>query len=510
MAQEVVEAVQRGAVVNDTERCKIGENVPKQTQGLLLNGGIGRGAVFQEWEQEDQSQLTGDVHELPLLGLFLLGLRFDLGLPLEFEALLSGLPQLKEALQAELGPLFHWVSLLNADGLEPRTNGLGAELGPMEELMNLRVEVHVVTLPIWRSEEVGEIGQLILKEHRLFTDTEPREIRGGHLVIQIGPRSLVKWPNVSARSRPTSLRRLVFSGSPLIRMLVEHARDQEDQDVLSYLCSREGGASYLSQVRGPHLCLLDLLLALPSCSPPLERLLEHLPRLQPRPYSAASALGEPSVQHVDFVFNTVDFERSQGRYFARRGLCTGWLEDLHALQPSERPKISIFGRSNQNFRYPLDETTSLIMIGPGTGVAPFRGFMQLRERQQPGLGSQAWLFTGCRHQEKDFLFREDWEKWTEQGVLSQFSPCFSRDEPEAQVRYVQHEIRAQAKAFIDFMERDSQSVILVCGDARNMAKDVQETIVECLVQEKGVSLDDAKSQMADWIIGRRYLQDIWT
>ncbi|XP_059088820.1 methionine synthase reductase-like [Tigriopus californicus] len=239
--------------------------------------------------------------------------------------------------------------------------------------------------------------------------------------------------------------------------------------------------------------------------------MEQLPRLMPRPYSAASTMKKG---HVDFVFNTVNFERENGRLFARRGVCTGWLEDLYSQTVSERPKIHVYGRSNQNFRYPEDLTSPVIMIGPGTGVAPFRGFLQWREEREvqkndASLGP-AWLFTGCRYQDADFLFSDDWKTWLESGILTRISSCFSRDDPQSSVKYVQHEIKRNFKDVLDFMESNSKATIFVCGDARNMAKDVQLALVDGLIVEKGIDKAGAESIMADWIMAKRYLQDIWT
>lgn len=298
---------------------------------------------------------------------------------------------------------------------------------------------------------------------------------------------------------------------PLIRVLAEYTSNPHERNVLSYLCSREGGTAYLSQIRGNQLCLLDILLALPSCQPPLSRLMEQLPRLMPRPYSSASTMKQ---KRVDFVFNTVDFERGNRRMFARRGLCTGWLEDLYSQSAEKRSKIQVYGRSNQNFRYPEDLSTPVIMIGPGTGVAPFRGFLRWREERKIQNGDAplgpAWLFTGCRHKEADFLFSCDWKTWLDNGTLTRISSCFSRDDPQSNVRYVQHELKNNFKDVLEFMELDSKATIFVCGDARNMAKDVQQALVDGLATHKGIDKAQAQSIMADWIMAKRYLQDIWT
>jgi len=159
-------------------------------------------------------------------------------------------------------------------------------------------------------------------------------------------------------------------------------------------------------VRGAALNVLDILLRAPSCQPTVATIIEHLPRLQPRPYSLASVLDEDS--KADFVASIVTISASDGRAYPRRGLFTGWLEDL-SDDPSLDRQILAFSRSSKTFRHPKDLDKAVIMIGPGTGVAPFRGFLQERSRMLQEKAStspaQSWLFFGCRHQDADYIFK---------------------------------------------------------------------------------------------------------
>ena len=113
---------------------------------------------------------------------------------------------------------------------------------------------------------------------------------------------------------------------PFLRRLADFTTDKDEELLLHYLCSKQGAQDYLSKVRGPSLCLLDVLLALPSCNPNVETLLENLPRLQPRPYSVASVCSQDG--DVDIVFNVVELPQKEGRMFSRKGLCTGWMEKM--------------------------------------------------------------------------------------------------------------------------------------------------------------------------------------
>ncbi|XP_055010218.1 methionine synthase reductase, partial [Boleophthalmus pectinirostris] len=167
-----------------------------------------------------------------------------------------------------------------------------------------------------------------------------------------------------------------------VRALVEYTGDSTQKRRLQELCSRQGATHYNMFVRDQNLSVLELLSAFPSCQAPLSLLIEHLPKLQPRPYSAASScLRYPGKVH--FVFSVVEFPACTGRPDGRRGLCTGWLFDLISttLQSSGGqllPKVHVSLRANCSFRLPSDPSVPLVMIGPGTGVAPFIGFLQHR------------------------------------------------------------------------------------------------------------------------------------
>ncbi|XP_067342175.1 methionine synthase reductase isoform X2 [Channa argus] len=207
-----------------------------------------------------------------------------------------------------------------------------------------------------------------------------------------------------------------------LRALVEHTGDRLQRRRLQELCSKQGAADYNLFVRDPSLSILELLTAFPSCSPPLNLLIEHLPKLQPRLYSAASSLlRHPGKLH--FVFNVVELAACSGRPMGRRGLCTGWLFDLSnpglvfpgMAESSSRPslsKIHLSLRPSCSFRPPPDPSVPFIMVGPGTGVAPFIGFLQQREKERQenpvAVFGETWLFFGCRHKDRDYLFRVSW------------------------------------------------------------------------------------------------------
>ncbi|KAM4718460.1 methionine synthase reductase isoform 2-T3 [Anableps anableps] len=315
-----------------------------------------------------------------------------------------------------------------------------------------------------------------------------------------------------------------------LRALVEHTSDSAQRRRLQELCSKQGAADYNLFVRDPCLSVSELLAAFPSCSPPLRLLIELLPKLQPRPYSAASSrLRHPEKLH--FVFNMVEFPSCSGRPAGRRGLCTGWLFDLvnpglvfpekaECSSSLALPKIHVNLRPNCSFRHPSDPSVPFIMIGPGTGVAPFIGFLQQREEERKenpeAKFGETWLFFGCRYRDRDYLFREELENFVSSGTLNHLKVCFSRedrkDEEEppsaAQPRYVQHNLLLCCQQVTNILLRQN-GYIYVCGDAKNMAKDVNETLVEMIKTDLQVDQLEAMKTLAGLREQKRYLQDIW-
>uniref|UniRef100_A0A8C1QCP9 Methionine synthase reductase n=1 Tax=Cyprinus carpio TaxID=7962 RepID=A0A8C1QCP9_CYPCA len=313
-----------------------------------------------------------------------------------------------------------------------------------------------------------------------------------------------------------------------VRALVDFTQNGSEKRRLLELCSKEGSADYNSFVRDANVCLLDLLRAFPSCLPPLSLLFEHLPKLQPRAYSAASS----SLQHpgkVNLVFNVVEFP-ARPEHPARKGLCTGWLAGHVSsilIEQQQHKKLNgsqchlqvhVRPRPSSTFHLPADPSVPVVMVGPGTGVAPFIGFLQQREKEREAnreaTFGEMWLFFGCRHKDKDFLFREELERFAHNGTLSHLIVCFSRDEPDAagtvnRPTYVQHNLRLHAKNVASILLKDKGS-LYVCGDAKNMAKDVNDTLLEIIGNELQIDKLDAMKTVAGLREEKRYLQDIWS
>uniref|UniRef100_A0A8C7KZK2 Methionine synthase reductase n=1 Tax=Oncorhynchus kisutch TaxID=8019 RepID=A0A8C7KZK2_ONCKI len=370
-----------------------------------------------------------------------------------------------------------------------------------------------------RASEVGELLQrLCLQDQRshrvqlsLRKDTKKK---AAHLPSYIPENSTLTY------MLTWSLELRTVPKKAFLRSLVECTEDSGERRRLQELCSKQGSADYNLYVRDPSLGLLDLLRAFPACQPPLSLLIEHLPKLQPRTYSAASSsFRHPGQLH--FVFNVIEFPACTWRPTGRQGLCTGWLYDLvnpillnpRKAQPSSTPTLP----KNCSFHLPSDLSKPLIMIGPGTGVAPFIGFLQQREKEREenpeAEFGETWLFFGCRHRDRDFLFREELQGFVGKGTLNHLKVCFSRDtqmgtETKTGPRYVQHNLLLHAKDLTNLLLKEN-GYLYVCGDAKNMAKDVNETLIEMVSAELQLDKLDAMKRLAGLREEKHYLQDIW-
>ncbi|XP_045594122.1 methionine synthase reductase [Procambarus clarkii] len=319
---------------------------------------------------------------------------------------------------------------------------------------------------------------------------------------------------------------------PLIRTLLEYTSNSSEKRRLQELVSKEGASEYSKYVRGASLTLLDFLIIFQSCKPPVTTLLEHLPQLQPRAYSIATSPLVDS-EHISFVFNIVEIPKENTVTYSRKGICTGWLASVYnelahdttdfnkmfrELIITDRPDVqvcaNIYLRSNQSFRLPKNLATPIVMVGPGTGVAPFVGFLQHRQRlmatKPSDVFGDSWLFFGCRNKEQDFLYKEELERFHEQGILNHLIVSFSRDSITSDgSKYVQDSIIKHG-AVLSSLLLNSDAVVYVCGDAQNMAKDVFEAFVSILQTNSDITEISARQCLAKMQIDKKYLQDVWS
>lgn len=239
--------------------------------------------------------------------------------------------------------------------------------------------------------------------------------------------------------------------------------------------------------------IVDLLLENPSVKCPAGEFAALLKPLAPRLYSISSSpAAHPGQVHL--TVNVVRYE-SHGRM--RKGVASTFLADCSGAE------VPIFVQASAHFRLPVNGKTPMIMIGPGTGVAPFRSF--LHERRAAGATGKNWLFFGEQRAGSDFYYREELEQMFSNGHLTKLSTAFSRD--QAQKIYVQHRMTENAAELWSWLEAGAH--FYVCGDATRMAKDVDDSLHRIVETAGGKSADDAKAYVAKLKAERRYLRDVY-
>lgn len=261
-------------------------------------------------------------------------------------------------------------------------------------------------------------------------------------------------------------------------------------------------ARYREEVFNRRVSLIDLLEEFPACALPFEVYLEMLSPLRPRYYSISSSpLANERVCSIT-VAVVEGFARSGRGTFA--GVCTNYLR-----RQLEDSVVYAFVKDTKSvFRLPDNPATPIIMVGPGTGIAPFRGFLQERaalKAQGQEIG-QSILFFGCRHPQQDFIYEDELRRFEEEGV-TRLSTSFSRVEGQAKC-YVQNEIYVRRDEVWKMLE--AGAVIYVCGDASRMAPDVWRTFAAIYSEKTGASVAEAETWLHTMTAQNRYLVDVWS
>lgn len=226
-----------------------------------------------------------------------------------------------------------------------------------------------------------------------------------------------------------------------------------------------------------------------------EQLVGLLRPLAPRLYSIASSQAE-NESEVHITVGVVRYE-VDGR--ARAGGASSFLAD----RLEEEAELRVFIEHNDNFRLPTDPQIPVIMIGAGTGIAPFRAFMQ--QREAVGAKGDNWLFFGNPHFTEDFLYQVEWQRYVKEGLLTRIDLAWSRD--QAHKVYVQDKLRQQGAEVWRWIQQGAH--LYVCGDANHMAKDVEETLVELVAEHGGMDTEQADEFLSELRQERRYQRDVY-
>jgi sulfite reductase (NADPH) flavoprotein alpha-component len=262
--------------------------------------------------------------------------------------------------------------------------------------------------------------------------------------------------------------------------LVELAKPEHRSKAEEYVWGRE---------------LIDLLRDYPGGITDPQQLFKVVARLTPRMYSIASS----QALVPDAVHTIVRVIRYHSHNRDREGLCSGHLGNRAPVGET----MPIFLHANNNFRLPEDGNVPLIMVGPGTGIAPFRAFLQ--HRKAHGHAGDNWLFFGDQRKETDFLYRDDLEGMQKQGILTRLDLAFSRD--QSHKIYVQDRMRENADELFAWLERGAY--FYICGDANRMAKDVETALLDSIAKGKNATPDVAQAYLDEMKKQKRYQLDVY-
>ena len=240
-------------------------------------------------------------------------------------------------------------------------------------------------------------------------------------------------------------------------------------------------------VKSAHLATEDKLGA--------QEFIDALRKITPRLYSIASAQSEVE-EEVHLTVGLVEYQAGEA---SRQGGASGFL----ANGIEEGGEVKVFVEHNDNFRLPADNNTPVIMIGPGTGVAPFRAFMQ--EREATEAEGDNWLFFGDQTFTQDFLYQVEWQNYLKSGLLTKIDLAFSRD--QADKIYVQDRLRENAAEVFSWLQRGAH--IYVCGDMSRMAKDVETALIDIIANQGKLSEEEASAYLKDLRNAKRYQKDVY-
>ncbi|MDB5054553.1 MAG: subunit alpha of sulfite reductase [Bacilli bacterium] len=381
--------------------------------------------------------------------------------------------------------------LLSEQSAYSRTNPFNAEIlenlnlngrGSQRETRHLEISLEGSNLQY----EPGDCLGIYPENHPDLVDTlidalglkpeEPVIVNKNGDVRSLREALLLNY-EITVLTKPLLEQAAKFSSNTKLHELLQ---PEHEQELRSYIKERD---------------LLDLVQDFSPWEASAAQLVSFLRKMPARLYSIASS----SKANPDEVHVTIRAVRYEAHGRDRYGVCS--------VQSSERVKpgdtLPVYIHDNPNFKLPSNPDIPLIMIGPGTGVAPFRAFLQ--EREETGAEGKTWLFYGDQHFLTDFLYQVEWQKWLKKGVLTRMDVAFSRDTDKKV--YVQHRMLEKSAELFQWLE--AGAYVYVCGDEKYMAHDVHATLAAILEREGGMSPEEAGAYLVAMQQQKRYLRDVY-
>lgn len=284
-----------------------------------------------------------------------------------------------------------------------------------------------------------------------------------------------------------------FEITLLTKKILQNAAALTENEELQKLVDAEHAVQLKEYIYGRDL--LDMLRDFGPWNASAQDIVSLLRKIPPRLYSIASSM----TANPDEVHLTIGAVRYNAHGRERKGVCSV----LCAERLDEGETLPLFVQPNKHFNLPEDQETDIIMVGPGTGIAPFRSFIQ--ERAANRAPGRSWLFFGDQHSATDFLYQTELENYQKDGVLTKLDTAFSRD--TEQKVYVQHKMLENSKVLFEWLEKGAY--FYVCGDKQYMAKDVHETLLVIIEKEGGMTAEEAETYLKDMQKQKRYQRDVY-
>ncbi|KAB7672631.1 sulfite reductase subunit alpha [Bacillus sp. B1-b2] len=284
-----------------------------------------------------------------------------------------------------------------------------------------------------------------------------------------------------------------FEITLLTKKILQTASNLTDNEEIKNLVAPENAAQLKEYMYGRDV--LDMLRDFGPWNTTAEEFVTLLRKMPPRLYSISSSLAA----NPDEVHLTISAVRYNSNGRDRSGVCSVQCAERIAVNDT----LPIFIQTNKHFHLPESEDVNIIMVGPGTGIAPFRAFIQeLSIRKGSG---KSWLFFGAQHSSTDYLYQEELEKFQQDNVLTHLTTAFSRDTEEKV--YVQHRMLENSKELYEWIQGGAH--FYVCGDKEYMAKDVNEALITIVEKEGNLDREAAEAYVTEMQKSKRYQKDVY-